>query len=409
MALGKLWAIGFRDLGRNRRRSILTLMAVALGLALVIFLSSFVAGTMEGSLQNSIRLKTGHAQIRALSYEEEKLSLKWADLLENPDQLTARANGMSEVKAAAPVLWASGVLMTLDDTIRLQVFGIETASEVFDPIREAVVAGQFLTADDRDGVIIGKHLADKLGIGVGQKVSLSVNTADGQPDEGIFTVRGLFATGVLGYDDFTVFMPLSKAQAFTHTSGRASAIIMLLHRQEDAAKVTAALSDTGLSALTWEDLNTVFLEAIQSAMAFYVMMYGIVMMVVAVVIANTLLMAAFERTREIGILAALGMKRRQIMLMFMLEATTMALVGIVLGAGLGSAAALYWGKVGIYIGEVSASVGNMITYGEVLYTRLVLGDVISLATWTLIVILLASLYPARFASRLEPVDALRAQ
>jgi len=110
MTLKKLWVIAYRDLGRNRRRSGLTLTSVALGLALLIFMSGMVNGVWQSALQDSIRLQTGHVQLRAASYEDQKLSLLWQDLLDNTDDLLARANQMSEVEFATPVLWAGGVL-----------------------------------------------------------------------------------------------------------------------------------------------------------------------------------------------------------------------------------------------------------------------------------------------------------
>ena len=110
MPLSKLWILAYRDLGRNRRRSLFTLLGVALGLALLIVMNGFVAGIMEDSLQNSIRLRTGHIQIRANSYEEEKRSLQAKDLLANPAAIVAQASALSEVQAAAPVLWASAIV-----------------------------------------------------------------------------------------------------------------------------------------------------------------------------------------------------------------------------------------------------------------------------------------------------------
>lgn len=243
-----------------------------------------------------------------------------------------------------------------------------------------------------------------MGVGVEQKVSLSVGTADGPPDEGIFTIRGIFSTGNLFYDEHTIFLPLSKAQAFTHTSGRASSIMIMLHQQDDADKVAATLKSPGLATFTWEDLNQLLLTTIQQGMAFYVIMYAIVIMVVAVVIVNTLLMSVFERVREMGILAALGMKGRQIMTMVLMESVILGLAGVVIGIILGSAYVVYLSKTGIYIGEVSASVD--VGYGTVMYARWVLANVLSLSGWTFAIILLGSLYPAWFAARLAPVEAL---
>ena len=150
-------------------------------------------------------------------------------------------------------------------------------------------------------------------------------------------MRGLFRSGAVSYDENSVFMPLAKAQAVTNTAGRASAVTILLHNQEDAEAVAAALAAPDVKALTWRELNQVFLQTMEIGLRFYLILDFIVMLVVAVVIANTLLMAVFERVREMGILAALGMKGRQIMGMFLLEAATLGLLGIVVGVVLGTA------------------------------------------------------------------------
>lgn len=406
MALGKLWIIAYRDLLRNRRRSFFTGLAVALGLALLIVLNGYIAGVMEGSLQNSIRLQTGHLQLRTPTYTEEKVSLQWKDLLDNPDETVAHARALPAVQAAAPVLWAAGMLNTADESSGVRLYGIDTTSALYAPIQSGMVAGAFLSADDRNGILLGQHLADNLGVGVDQKVSLTVVNADGAPEEGIFTIRGLFNTGIPSYDDSALFMPLSKAQALTRTGGRASAIMMLLHQQDDADSVGAALASPTIKALTWRDLNAVFIQMMETGMGFYVILDGIVILIVAVIIANTLLMAVFERIREMGILAALGMKRGQIRLMFLLEATILGLAGIVVGIGIGCAGVAYLATAGIPIGDIGAA-ANGIAISTVLYARFVPGTFAALSIWTLVIIVVASLYPAWFAARLEPVDALR--
>jgi ABC-type lipoprotein release transport system permease subunit len=406
----RLWKIAIRDLGRNKRRSVLTLVAVGLGMALLIVMSGLIEGAVAGSLENSIRLQTGHLQVRAASYHEDELSLKWEDLLSNPQALTAQIRGLNGVRVATPVLWANGMLTIGDESVGVQVFGIDPLSEAYVPIRDALVAGEFLAPDDRSGILMGQRLAESLGVTVGQRMSLLVSTADQQVDETVFTVRGLYNTGVASYDETRVFLPLSKAQAFTRTEGHASAIFILLDRQEDADTVAAALRAPGLSVLTWRDLNQVFLQTMQASAIFLNMMNLVVLAVVAVVIANTLLMAVFERTREMGILAALGMKGRQILAMFLLEAGTLGLAGIILGFLLGLLGVAYLATVGLPIGEAAAAgeASNMITYGNVLYARFSLPDVASLSGLELIITLLASLYPAWFAARMEPIEALRA-
>jgi len=407
MALGTLWTIAWRDLGRNKRRSFFSILAVGLGLALLITMNGFVAGYFADTLENTIRLETGHLQLRAPSYEEQKSSLLWKDLLASPDALAQQANAMDEVQSAAPVLWASGYLNTRDESVGLRIYGVETTSDIYAPFRDAMVSGEFLTDDDRSGILIGKRLADSLELGAGDTVNLAIVNADGQPDESNFTIRGVYSTGVFSYDDSAVLMPLSKAQAFANTGGRASAVTILLNDQEDADAVAAALQSPEVKALTWRKLNELLIQTFETAMSFYVFMYGIIILIVAVIIANTLLMAVFERIREIGILAALGMKGRQITLMFLIEALILGIFGVILGNILGAAGVAWLATNGIPTGDMGAAASDL-AIGATLNAQFNPGGMISLSMWTLIITLVASLYPAWYASRREPVDALHA-
>ena len=405
----KLWKLGLRDLQRNKRRSILTLTAVALGLALLIVINGLIEGELAGTLENTIRLQTGHVQMREESYDEDKVSLKWEDLLNDSAGLAARAQALPGVKAATPIMWASGILGTREDTTGVRVFGIDPQSAAYAPIREAMVSGQFLSPDDRGGILIGQPLAKSLGLAEGAQVSLLVNTSSELPDQTVFTIRGLFNTRSPVYDETTVFMPLAKAQAFTRTEGRASAILMQLDRQEDTETVAAALRGPALTVLTWRDLNQVLLQAFEATAGIMDLMYLIVLAVVAVVIANTLLMSVFERTREMGILAALGMKGRQVMAMFLLEAGMLAVAGIVVGLALGTLGVLYLATVGYNIGSSADMASSAYVMSSTIYARFSPSGMAALSVAALVITLLASLYPALHASRLEPIDALRAQ
>jgi ABC-type lipoprotein release transport system permease subunit len=405
----RLWRIAIRDLGRNKRRSALTLIAVMMGLALLIALHSFEMGAMQGSIENNIRVQSGHVQVRGESYDQDKVSLKWEDLLEEPLGLAAQAQTLEDVRGAAPVLWAGGILATVEESVGVRVFGIDPLSEMAAPFREDLV-GEFLTPDDRGGVLISQRLANNLRLAAGDDVSLLINTSGEQPDEATFTIRGLYDTGLPGFDEATIFLPLAKAQAFTRAGERASAVVVLLHDQEDADAVAAALRAPGLDVLTWRDLNQMMLQAMESSMGILYLLYLVVLAIVAVVVANTLLMSVFERTREMGILAALGMKGRQIMAMFVLEAATLGAIGVILGVLLGSLGVYYMATEGIYLGDIDIAntVSVDIAYGETMYAAFQWADtaVLSIVCW--IIMLLASLYPAWFATRKEPIDALRA-
>ena len=408
MAIFKLWVIAYRDLGRNRRRTGLTLLAVVLGMAVLIMMSGFIAGIFDNMISLSILLQSGHVQIRSENYEMKKPSLKWQDLMENSDELLARAMATDGVTTAAPVLWASGFVNTADELVAVSVTGIDPESGFHDPIREGMVAGEYLEVDDRDGVLIGDKLAKDLGLSAGSKISLLVGTTDGETDGDIFTVRGLFSTGVVSYDAGTVYMPLPKAQAITNAGDRISAVILLTEDAETADPVAVALRGQGLSVVTWKDMNELILVAIEQGSFFYYIIYGIVILIVAVLIANTLLMSVFERTRELGILAALGMKGRQIMTMVLLEAGTLALLGVIVGLILGSLVVWYMSFNGLYIGDDIASMVEGFAYPSTFYAKIAPMDFLALSLAMLGIVILAALYPARFAARLEPVEALHA-
>jgi ABC-type lipoprotein release transport system permease subunit len=404
----RLWKLAIRDLGRNKRRSGLTLVAVALGLGLLVVTSGLMEGSVWGTIENNIRVQSGHVQVREESYDEDKVSLKWEDLLDDPQGLVAQAQDLPEVQAATPVLWASGILATGDESVGVRVFGIDPLAEMSAPFREGLVAGAFLAPDDRSGVLIGRRLAESLGVSAGDDIKLLVNTSDEQPDEAIFTIRGLYDTGTPAYDEVTLFLPLSKAQTFTRAGERASAIVILLHDKENANMVASALRAPGLNVLTWHDLNQMILQAVEMSMGIMNLMYLVVLAVVAVVIANTLLMSVFERTREMGILAALGMKGRQVLAMFVLEAGTLAMIGVVLGLLLGSLGVYYLATEGWHLGEMASVATAEMAYGETLYGRFAPAEMVQLSIASLVITLLASLYPAWFAARMEPIDALRA-
>jgi len=404
----RLWKLAIRDLGRNKRRSALTLVAVALGLGLLVVTSGLIEGSVWGSIENNIRVQSGHVQVREESYDEDKVSLKWEDLLDDPQALVAQAQALPDVRAATPVVWASGILASGEESVGVRVFGIDPLAEMSTPFQEGLVAGQFLAPDDRSGVLISRRLAESLGVSAGDDVSLLVNTSDEQPDEAVFTIRGLYDTGIPSHDQITIFLPLAKAQAFTRAGERASAIVILLHDQENADAVASALRAPGLEVLTWRDLNQMIMQAVEMSMGIMNLMYLVVLAVVAVVIANTLLMSVFERTREMGILAALGMKGRQILTMFVMEAGILGVLGIILGLLLGSLGVYYLATEGWHLGEMATMASAEIAYGETIYGRFAPAEMVQLSVASLVITLLAALYPAWFAARLEPIDALRA-
>jgi ABC-type lipoprotein release transport system permease subunit len=398
----QLYKMAWRDLGRNRRRTFFSMLALAVGVALLIFMASFVAGEMRGALQTSIKLQTGHLQVRAASYNEDKTSLKWEDLIENPDALAAQIAARPEVQVATPRLYATGIVAAGDTSTGVRVIGIDPASAASAPFRDGMVSGDYLTADDRGGLLMGRTLADKLKLAPGDTINLLVNTSNGDVDQQSFVIRGLYSTGTPGYDERTIFLPLAKAQAITRAEKHASVIFILLKDQDQTDAVAATLAPT-YQVKTFVQLNTLLDQWEQFANVYMYMFYLIVLGITATVIINTLVMSVFERTREIGILAAMGMRGGRIMAMFFAESSLLAVGGIAMGIVLGSLPSAYVQRYGFFIGEMGIT-GILI--GERIYAYLTLNDIVTLTILAFVITLLAALYPAWLAAKMEPVEAL---
>jgi ABC-type lipoprotein release transport system permease subunit len=382
-------------------------LAISVGLAILLLMSSVLQGEMGSAIEKAILLQSGHLQVRAESYDENKSSLKWEDLVENPEKIAGQIAAFSQVKAATPRLFASGFLSNGNESAGARIYGIEPQSVANSPYRDGIISGSYLSADDREGLLIGKPLADKLHLNAGDQVNLSVNTANGNVDEQAFTVRGIYSTGTYGFDSGIVFLPLAKAQAITQAENHASTIFVLLNNTADTDSVVNALSaGTGLKILTWKELNPLVVDFETTSQSYMSLFYLIVLAIVVSVIINTLIMSVYERTREIGILTAIGMKGRRIMGLFLAECSLLAVGGVLMGIALGFFAVYLFNVNGFYIGNMGLT-GMLVT--DTIYARLTMNNIINLSIVTFIFTILAGLYPAVMASRMEPVEALRAE
>ena len=402
----QLLKMSFRDLGRNRRRTFFSALAVSVGLAILILMASVVEGEMGTAVQGAILLQSGHIQVRAANYDENKSSLKWQDLVLNPDQVAAQIAALPQVKSATPRLFASGFLTAGNESAGARIYGIDPQSSGNDLYRQGLLSGSFLTADDSAGVLIGKPVADKLHLKAGDNVSLSVNTSNGDVTEQTFVVRGIYSTGTNSFDGTTIFLPLAKAQAITQTQNHASAIVVMLKDISNTDSVAASLKGSGLKVFTWKDLNTLILGWETTANSYISILYLIILAITASVIINTLIMSVYERTREIGILSAIGMRGARIMGLFLVESALLAAGGVLMGVVLGLMSVFLFNIKGFYIGNMGLT-GFMVA--NTIFAKLTLSSMINLSILTFIVTILAGLYPAIMASRLQPVEALRAE
>lgn len=396
--------MAFRNLMRHRRRSALSALALAVSLALLLFMAAFFKGEMRSSMEDTLRLNSGHLQIQNTRYEQDKLSVAWEYLIENPSDVAGKVATLPQVKFATPRLFASGIISVRDESTGVQIMGVEVDSAANEPY--IIVSGAMPTADDREGILIGTPTADLFQLKVGNQLNLLVNTAEGNVDQQPFTVRGIFSTGSSNYDKGIVLLPIAKLQSFSGAGERASTIFIMLNDRNQADAVAAAITGENFKVRTWTEMNELLVLMENFAGAYIGFLNLLILGVTVTVIVNTMLMAVFERTREIGILSALGMKGGQVIVLFLIEATLLAVGGVVVGLLAGWALSAYFAQVGIYFGDLGVS---GLIMGDRIYPYLMLEDVINLTVTAFLITIAASYYPARIASRMEPVEALRAE
>lgn len=406
MAISKLFSIAYRNLTRNKRKTSLTALAVGLGLVVNMAFASMIEGMVSNTVADSIRLETGHIQIRNDSFQDNRGSLQSQNLLQDGERWSAQAEAVPEVQDAAPVLWGSSLLNMPQESVGVEIVGINPDDPYHEPIRSGVVAGAYLNNDDRGLILVGNRLAEQMGIAVGQRLTLAATDANGRNQEGIFTVAGLVDTGFAGIDQSRIIMPLEQAQSFLDVGDRFSSLILTLNNEEDTTAAAGAFRGAGVQVLTWVEMNDLLTGTVQNAMVIYYFLYAIVFTAVAILIANTLLMSVFSRAREIGILSSLGMNGRTILLLFLIEALILAVIGIGIGLVLGLGVVSYMTFVGIPMPVETTEMVEGMALGSKLYGGFAMGQFALLALMLLVIVSLVSLYPAWYASKMEPVEAL---
>ncbi|MBI9049034.1 MAG: ABC transporter permease [Anaerolineaceae bacterium] len=400
----QIFKMAFRDLLRNKRRTIFSALALAMGLAILLFMAAFINGELISSRESTIRLSSGHLQVRAKEYNQNRNSLLWEDLIENPMELAAQVSALEVVETATPRLFASGLIFIGDKSEGVRVMGVDPDSSANAPYRDGLLEGEFLQADDRGGILIGKPLAEKFDLQVGDDFAMLVNTSNGDVDEQRFIIRGIYSTNTTSLDKAVVLMPLNKTQAITQTDNHASILFVLLKDIEQTDAVAAALQTSQYKVATWVEMNELLSLIDEVYESFIYILYLIVLGITATVVINTLIMSVYERTREIGILSAIGMNSRRIMVLFFAESGMIAVIGIFLGLIIGGIMVAYATKYGFYFGDLGTT--GMIL-GDVIYAKLKPDDAITLTIMAFFVTLAAGVYPAIMAAKMEPVEALR--
>lgn len=400
--------IAARNLLRNRRRTAITVGGTAFGVAAYVFLFSYFDGFGEQIIGNSTRYLTGHAQVEREGFRRE-LAAELA--LGDPALVLRTLLAQPEVEAASPRIQVQALASSATRSEGVMLLGIDPVGErriTF--VHQAVVEGRPLSPGEDQAVFIGRELARKLGVRLGEKVVVMAQGGAGELGTAAFRVVGIYATESAAFDGRMAFVTLRAGQGLL---GLGDAVSTVNVRLRDRALLPALLPGVqralpaGIVAAGWPELLPQVDEMVRMTRVISNIILVIAFLVIAMAVLNTVFMAVAERTREFGVMLALGTTPAAIQRMVVYETGVLMGLACILGYGFGAALALYFGRTGLdfsafFQGYAAIPGLTGIVHPVLIPERTLLPGLVLFAAGVLV-----SLYPAASAGRLDPVRAIR--
>lgn len=395
--------IALRNILRHRRRSLLTVAAVAMSVFCLIVFQALLGGLHRKMMESALELDTGAIQLHAAGFSRNQTRLA---PLSTPETIAPafRAAGLPRF---APRLKAPALILAGRHSSSVQLSGIEPAQEAgVTLIARKMVAGTYRLASGQ--ILISKGLADSLGLRVGDTMTLMVQSLFGQPRTGRFTVAGLFATGLDSFDQGHVYLLLATAQALLEAEGAISEVVAAsppAQAAELARRLQRHLPAAPYQVRVWQELAPDLAQLMELNNATFRLLILILFAIVAMGIANTMTTVIYERFREFGTLTALGATPGGIVSLVMTESLLLGLFAGLTGSLAAIGAGAYLARYGIDLAHFT-SANQYFVAGSVLRAVLTANDLLLANAITLATAMAAGLYPAWKAAKLNPVKAL---
>lgn len=399
--------IAARSVFRNKRRTVITLLSIIFGCVAIIVFGGFVDYSMWGLRESTIHSRLGHLQVYKAGYSEKGGTNPLAYTIEDYPRIRSIIEAQDHVDFVTSRLEFSGLIGGAENSVICVGKGVEPEKERELGMTVSIVEGEDLSSEEPEEGIIGKGLAEGLGVKIDDYLTILTSTAEGALNAVDLKLRGIFRTGVKEYDDVAVMVPMELAKTLLYTENVQSIVVVLDETENtdlvaDNLRKEFSQANLDLEIKTWSDLATFYHQVVQLYGGIFWVVRLIILIIVIFSIANTMTMSVFERMREIGTIRAMGTKRRGVLSLFLMEGLILGALGGALGLVFGIIAAKLLSIKGIYIPPPPT-----MTEGYTALINIVPKDLIfafSLAVGTSLV---SSIYPAFKAARLKVVDALR--
>ena len=412
----RLFQLAWRNLWRNRRRTLIAMSAIGLGYAMLLFVACLMAGLRQQMIESGTDLVLSDIEVHASGYYPDRPTHQTLGGQKGTDvsALVAAIAADPRVHAASPRVYGYGLVSAAHQSAGAELLGVVPDQEQkVTVLHTRIVKGSYLTEQMPKGIVMGDKLATMIGVGVGSEIVLLTQAANGSTGNDLYTVAGMFHTGLDDMDQGLVLMSLASLQELLRLPlGRIHEIGIKLHDITEAT--TAAALEVQLNKTlpvqvrAWPELVPELADYVQFNRRVTFILFFIFFLLAVIGIVNTMLMAVIERTRELGMLMAVGMRPAQVVGLIVAEAASLAGASLVLGGALGAPLLWYLQVHGLRLGgaidEISLA-GVMV--GHLWYGRQDFTAYTQAALGLAVTALVSALYPALRAARFRPTQALR--
>ena len=403
-----LFKMAWRNIWRHTRRTVIIVLAMSMTLALMMWYDGLINGWTDAIYGNAVKVLGGNIQVHAEGYREAANSNPLFPLAD-PQAVVKAAEANPLTLAATQRIKTGGLVTSREGAFAVGIIGVEPEKEIkVNIIGQNVKEGRNLTSDDLDNILIGKGLADAMGVKVGDRITMIGSSQHEQMRQRTMTIVGIYDLGLADMEKQDVYISLLEAQTLYDVNGSTEVAIFLNRLGQEGSVIgTMKPALPGYEIESFQANYPELASTINTKTGVMNVFSVIIIAIAGVGILNLLLMAIYERTREIGVLGAMGLKPRQISLLFILEGTMIGIVGAAAGVVLGLAINGYLMKVGIDFGDMSNVASYMALVQSRIYPTWGIEMLPMRVSMIVIISALAALIPATEAGRREPARGLR--
>ena len=398
--------IAWRNIWRNKLRSLIVITSMVLGLWSGLFTVSMSLGINEERIKSAINTYLHHVQIHNPSFE---YNLDINSLISDPINIEEELEKNNLIKAFSKRIIISAMASTAHGSEGVKVIGIEPKNEIyFSDISKKIIKGNYFSKIKSKPILIGKKLADNLKLDLKKKISVTFIDENGDLQRIKFKVGGVFKTGNSLHDGGNVYVNKEDLINLFKYKSSIHEIAILANNIVDSDHLKDQLSNDfpKNKVETWKQISPEMGMVQEIMVPFLYIFMSIILLALSFGIANTMLMAVLERKRELGMLMSVGLNRTKIFLMILFETIFISCVALPIGISMSYLMISYFGQVGI---DLSIFAEGLEAFGmkSMLYTKLPFNYYVNITILTLFVTFISSLFPARRALKLDPAEAVR--